>query len=162
MLNVEIKYSNEEIAALYAETNGTPKYATQYSAAVDLRMPHNLIITPNRLYNINTGVFIHPVYSEGRVASMLLPRSGSGGKGLRLMNTVGLIDEDYQGELIVKLFYEPAPSLDKAYDKLTFMKGDRFCQQVFIPILHANYTVVSEFTKNTERGEGGFGHTGGS
>lgn len=88
------------------------------------------------------------------VAAVLLPRSGLGSRGLVLGNTVGLIDADYQGTMMACLYNR------STYDYVHIDHGDRIAQLVFLPVIHPNMRVCDDFSINTTRGEGGFGHTG--
>jgi dUTP pyrophosphatase len=90
---------------------------------------------------------------EAGLAAMLLPRSGLGHKhGIVLGNLVGLIDSDYQGQVFISCW-------NRGSEPFTVQPGERIAQMVVVPVVHANFEVVEEFT-TTERGEGGFGHTG--
>ncbi len=87
------------------------------------------------------------------MAATILPRSGLGHKhGIVLGNLVGLIDSDYQGELMISCW-------NRGKDHFTIQPGDRIAQLLIVPVIQANFEIVSEFQK-TDRGEGGFGHTG--
>jgi deoxyuridine 5'-triphosphate nucleotidohydrolase len=90
---------------------------------------------------------------ESGLAAMLLPRSGLGHKhGIVLGNLVGLIDSDYQGQVFVSVW-------NRGKESFTVQPGERIAQMVIVPVVHAEFEVVEEFTAS-ERGEGGFGHTG--
>jgi dUTP pyrophosphatase len=154
-ITVELKYKDSAIAALYGEDGGTPLYKTKMSVAVDIRSPQTFQLVKGRgPLDIRSGLFIHPQYF---VAELLIPRSGIGRKGLKLTNTMGLIDADYQGEIIVSCIYQPT---DEQPDTLIIERGERFAQLFFIPAYQAIFNVVDEFSAETERGSGGFGHTG--
>ena len=89
------------------------------------------------------------------VAGLILPRSGLGHKqGLVLGNTLGLIDGDYQNEWFVSAWSRGQR------DEIIINPGDRICQAIFVPVLHPEFAIVEEFSEQTERGLGGFGHTG--
>ncbi|HBQ44095.1 MAG TPA: dUTP diphosphatase [Thiomicrospira sp.] len=131
-----------------------PKYGTEGSAGLDLRacLDENLILEPGETILIPTGMAIH--LEDPGYAAMLLPRSGLGHEnGIVLGNLVGLIDSDYQGPLMVSCWNRG----DKPY---TIEVGTRIAQMVIVPVLQAEFSLVEEFGDATERGEGGFGHTG--
>lgn len=131
-----------------------PHYGTKGSAGLDLRacIEKDMIIEPGQTVLIPTGMAIH--LDDPGLAAMLLPRSGLGHKhGIVLGNLVGLIDSDYQGPLMVSCWNRS----EKAY-KVTV--GERIAQMVIVPVLQPVFTQVEEFGDATERGEGGFGHTG--
>lgn len=131
-------------------------YATQGSAGVDLpAMIHEpLTIHPGERVKIGGGFKIHIRPHPGqRVMAVIAPRSGLGSKGLVVGNTIGVIDEDYQGEVGLTLF-------NSGKDAITIQPADRILQMLFVPVLQASFQVVESFSSSTERGEGGFGHTG--
>jgi dUTP pyrophosphatase len=131
-----------------------PHYGTKGSAGLDLRacIEADLTIEPGQTVLIPTGMAIH--LDDPGIAAMLLPRSGLGHKhGIVLGNLVGLIDSDYQGPLMVSCWNRS----DIAY---TVVIGERIAQMVIVPVLQPVFTEVQEFGDATERGEGGFGHTG--
>lgn len=130
-----------------------PEYATAGSAGLDLRaMPEqSLDLGPGQCELIPTGMAIH--IAEPSLAALILPRSGLGHKhGIVLGNLVGLIDSDYQGPLYVSCW-------NRGKTRFRIAAGERIAQLVLVPILHANLQVVDAFT-DSERGAGGFGHTG--
>lgn len=131
-----------------------PRYGTKGSAGLDLRacIDADLTIEPGETILIPTGMAIH-LDDEG-FAAMLLPRSGLGHKhGIVLGNLVGLIDSDYQGPLMVSCWNRG----ERAYQVAV---GERIAQMVIVPVLQPVFKQVNEFGDTTERGEGGFGHTG--
>lgn len=131
-----------------------PHYATQGSAGLDLRacIDQPLTIAPGETQLIPTGLAIH--LNDAGLAAMILPRSGLGHKhGIVLGNLMGLIDSDYQGELKVSCWNRG----DQSY---TVEVGERIAQMVIVPVLQPVFTQVSEFGEASERGMGGFGHTG--
>lgn len=131
-----------------------PHYGTKGSAGLDLRacIGEELTIEPGQTVLIPTGMAIH--LDDPSLAAMLLPRSGLGHKhGIVLGNLVGLIDSDYQGPLMVSCWNRS----DTAY-RVTI--GERIAQMVIVPVLQPVFTQVEEFGDATERGVGGFGHTG--
>ena len=132
-----------------------PEYATDGSAAVDLRAAldegESITLRPGERKMIPTGLAISP---ETRgVVAIVAARSGLGvKKGVSLSNGIGVIDSDYRGEIGVGL-------INHGDEDFTVVRGDRIAQMFFMPVLHANF-VVSESLDETERGAGGFGHTG--
>ena len=131
-----------------------PEYATHGSAAVDLRAmcEDMVIIPPMQQCTFPTGMAIQ-IQVPG-VAGYVLPRSGLGAKhGLILGNGTGLIDPDYQGEIKVCIW-------NRSPTAQAINPGDRIAQMVFMPFYTAMFQVVDEFDSTTERGVGGFGHTG--
>ncbi|MCK5355503.1 MAG: dUTP diphosphatase [Methyloprofundus sp.] len=130
-----------------------PHYATDGSAGIDLRacIESEITLQPGETTLISTGIAIH--INDQHLAAVLLPRSGLGHKhGIVLGNLVGLIDSDYQGQVFVSCW-------NRGNDAFTINIAERIAQMVFIPVVQAEFELVSEFTE-TERGEGGFGHTG--
>jgi dUTP pyrophosphatase len=130
-----------------------PDYATAGSAGVDLRacVDETLTIEPGQTVLVPTGMAIH-VANPG-LAAVILPRSGLGHKhGIVLGNLVGLIDSDYQGQLMVSCW-------NRGTDAFELEPGARLAQMVFVPVVQVDFEVVDEF-RASDRGEGGFGHTG--
>jgi len=130
-----------------------PEYATDGSAGLDLRacLDEALTLVPGDTQLIRTGLSIH--IGDPSLAAMILPRSGLGHKhGIVLGNLVGLIDSDYQGELMVSCW-------NRGHDRFTIEPGERIAQLVLVPVIQAEFEVVSSFDAST-RGEGGFGSTG--
>ncbi|WP_040975332.1 dUTP diphosphatase [Necropsobacter massiliensis] len=130
-----------------------PTYATQGSAGLDLRalMPEPRTIQPGETQLIPTGLSIY--IADPNLAAVILPRSGLGHKhGIVLGNLVGLIDSDYQGPLMVSVW-------NRSTQPFNIEVGDRIAQLVFVPVVQAEFNLVKEFAQ-TERGEGGFGHSG--
>lgn len=130
-----------------------PHYATDGSAGLDLRALLNepLILEPGQTHLIPTGLAIH--IADPGLAAMILPRSGLGHKhGIVLGNLVGLIDSDYQGQLMVSCW-------NRSEQAFTIEPGERIAQLVLVPVLQAGLEIVEEFD-NSARGAGGFGHTG--
>lgn len=147
-MQIEIKLLNKQ--------GKVPKYATNGSAGVDLICPESYIIMPGRIVAIPTGIAIsigsHCKYAKN--FGLITPRSGLGTAGLVLANTVGVIDEDYQGEVVVHAY-------NRSNDNIIYLyEGDRFAQMLFVPAVPAEFVLVGEFTDRTIRGEGGFGSTG--
>jgi dUTP pyrophosphatase len=130
-----------------------PHYATDGAAGMDMRacVDSELVIAPGETHLIPTGLAMH--IEESGLAAMLLPRSGLGHKhGIVLGNLVGLIDSDYQGQVFVSVW-------NRGKESFTVQPGERIAQMVIVPVVHAEFEVVEEFTASA-RGEGGFGHTG--
>ena len=110
-----------------------------------------MIIKPGETKLIPTGISIH--IEDPTLAAVILPRSGLGHKhGIVLGNLVGLIDSDYQGPLMVSCW-------NRGNEDFTLKVGERLAQLVIVPIVHANFEIVEEFSAS-ERGEGGFGSSG--
>lgn len=130
-----------------------PAYATAGSAGLDLRacLDQPLTVQAGETVLIPTGLSIY--IADPSLAAVILPRSGLGHKnGIVLGNLVGLIDSDYQGPLMVSLW-------NRSKQAFTIEVGDRIAQLVFVPVVQAEFNIVNEFTQ-TDRGEGGFGHSG--
>ena len=130
-----------------------PNYASPGSAGLDLRActEHVQTINPGETFLIPTGISIF--IKDPAYAALILPRSGLGHKhGIVLGNLVGLIDSDYQGELMVSVW-------NRSQTAFTLEPGERLAQYVLVPVVHAEFEQVQEFAA-TERGAGGFGHTG--
>lgn len=130
-----------------------PSYATSGSAGLDLRacVDETTLIEPGQTILVKTGLAIY--IENTQFAGLILPRSGLGHKhGIVLGNLVGLIDSDYQGELMVSVW-------NRSQTAFTLEPGERLAQYVLVPVVHAEFNQVEEFVA-TERGAGGFGHTG--
>ncbi|RYE99430.1 MAG: dUTP diphosphatase [Oxalobacteraceae bacterium] len=130
-----------------------PAYATAGSAGLDLRaaIREPLTIAPGATHLVPTGLAIH--IGDPAYAAMILPRSGMGHKhGIVLGNLVGLIDSDYQGELMISTW-------NRGQAEFTLQPMDRLAQLVIVPVLQLELNVVEEFGAS-ERGVGGFGSTG--
>jgi dUTP pyrophosphatase len=130
-----------------------PAYATPGSAGLDLRacLDGPLVLGPGQTHLVPTGFAIH--IDDPGLAAVLLPRSGLGHKhGIVLGNLVGLIDSDYQGQVFVSAW-------NRSPEPFTMNPGDRIAQMVIVPVVHARFEVVDEFAAS-ERGSGGFGHSG--
>lgn len=130
-----------------------PDYATPGSAGMDLRalLDAPLELQPGQTELIPTGIAIH--MQDRDLAAVILPRSGLGHKhGVVLGNLVGLIDSDYQGQLMVSCW-------NRGQTSFTIQPGERIAQMVFVPVVQARFERVAEFTES-ERGEGGFGSSG--
>ncbi len=130
-----------------------PDYATDGSAGMDLRacLDQTLVLQPGNTELLPTGIAIH--IADPGLAAVLLPRSGLGHKhGIVLGNLVGLIDSDYQGQLFVSCW-------NRGHNAFSIEPGERIAQMVFVPVVRAGFEVVDEFV-DSDRGAGGFGHTG--
>ncbi|WP_221793750.1 dUTP diphosphatase [Oceanobacter mangrovi] len=131
-----------------------PEYATPGSAGLDLRAcidADSITIEPGQTVLIPTGMAIY--IEDPGLAAMILPRSGLGHKhGIVLGNLVGLIDSDYQGQLMVSCW-------NRGAEAFTLNFGERLAQLVLVPVIQAQFHQVEEFSE-TERGAGGFGHSG--
>jgi len=149
MHSVELKILDPRLGRDYP----LPSYATDGSAGIDLRacLDEPLVIKPQETHLISTGMAIH--LQDPNTAATILPRSGLGHKhGIVLGNLVGLIDSDYQGPLMVSCW-------NRGTEPYTVTPGERIAQLVIMPILKANFSIVSEFNLS-DRGQGGFGSTG--
>ena len=132
-----------------------PEYATHGSAGMDLRacVDEPISVAPGQTTLIPTGVSIY--IANSNFAAMLLPRSGLGHKhGIVLGNLVGLIDSDYQGQLMVSCW-------NRGQADYTIEVGERIAQMVIVPVVQVEFEIVEEFHESA-RGAGGFGHTGAS
>lgn len=130
-----------------------PTYATTGSAGLDLRACVDVatVIEPGQTVLVKTGLSIY--IEDPHFAGLILPRSGLGHKhGIVLGNLVGLIDSDYQGELMVSVW-------NRSQTAFSLEPGERLAQYVLVPVIQAQFDIVNEF-EATERGAGGFGHTG--
>ncbi len=130
-----------------------PEHATAGSAGLDLRACLDTPVTlhPGETRLIGTGLAVH--IGDPGLAAVLLPRSGLGHKhGIVLGNLVGLIDSDYQGEVMVSCW-------NRGDEVFTIQPGERLAQMVFVPVVQAHFRVVDTFSES-DRGAGGFGHSG--
>jgi len=130
-----------------------PAYATDGSAGIDLRacLDEPLTLEPGQTELLPTGLAIH--IGDPSLAAMILPRSGLGHKhGIVLGNLVGLIDSDYQGQLMVSCW-------NRGNTTFTVKPGERIAQLVLVPVVQADFEIVDSF-EESDRGEGGFGHSG--
>ena len=130
-----------------------PHYATAGSAGLDLRacLQQSLTLAPGDSALIPSGIAIH--IADPGYAAMLLPRSGLGHKhGIVLGNLVGLIDSDYQGEVLISCW-------NRGREAFSVQPGERIAQMVIVPVIQASFEVVAEF-EHSQRGVGGFGHSG--
>ena len=130
-----------------------PHIATDGSAGMDMRacIDEEVKVTPGETVLIPTGIAIY--IADNKLAAVLLPRSGLGHKhGLVLGNLTGLIDSDYQGQIFISCWNRSSTSY-------SIKPGERIAQMVFVPVEQVEFDIVQEF-KQTDRGEGGFGHSG--
>jgi dUTP pyrophosphatase len=130
-----------------------PSYATAGSAGLDLRalLEAPLVLAPGKAELIPTGLAIH--LDDPGLAAVILPRSGLGHKhGVVLGNLVGLIDSDYQGQLMVSCWNRGAA-------EFVVQPGERIAQMVIVPVVQVRLDIVEDFAAS-QRGAGGFGHTG--
>jgi len=130
-----------------------PHYATDGSAGMDLRacLDEPLVLSPGDTRLIPSGIAVH--MEDSAMAAVILPRSGLGHKhGVVLGNLVGLIDSDYQGQVLVSCW-------NRGREPFEIQVGERIAQMVFVPILQVQFDVVEQFTDSV-RGAGGFGHSG--
>ncbi|MGG7607132.1 dUTP diphosphatase [Massilia sp. BKSP1R2A-1] len=147
MKNIDLKILDARMQELL------PAYGTPGSAGLDLRacIDAPLTIEPGQTVLVPTGLAIH--IADPGYAAMILPRSGLGHKnGIVLGNLVGLIDSDYQGQLMVSTW-------NRSHTTFTLQPMDRLAQLVIVPVLQVGFNVVEEFA-SSERGAGGFGSTG--
>lgn len=130
-----------------------PELATSGSAGVDLRACINtpIQLSPGSSELINTGFAIH--LGDPNLAALILPRSGLGHKhGIVLGNLVGLIDSDYQGEILISCW-------NRGDNSFEILPGERIAQLVIVPVIQPIFEIVDSF-EDSDRGSGGFGHTG--
>lgn len=149
MQKIQLKILDERIGKDFP----LPRPATEGSAGVDLRacLDEHLHVDPGETHLIPTGIAIH--IEDPGLAAILLPRSGLGHKhGIVLGNLVGLIDSDYQGQVFVSVW-------NRSDQQFVIEPGDRIAQMVVVPVVQADFEVVSDFAES-RRGAGGFGHSG--
>ena len=147
-MKIDVKILDPRIAEQF------PTYATAGSAGLDLRacLDAPLTLAPNAWQLVPTGMAIH--LADPGYAALILPRSGLGHKhGIVLGNLVGLIDSDYQGQLMVSAWNRS----DVAY---TLAPMERLAQLVIVPVVQAQFNIVDAFPAASARGEGGYGSTG--
>lgn len=149
MQSIQLKILNPKMG----NTFPIPSYATEGAAGMDLRacLESPLQLAAGESQLIPTGLAIY--IQDPHLAAIVLPRSGLGHKhGIVLGNLTGLIDSDYQGELLISCW-------NRGQANFTIQPGERIAQLVIVPIVRANFEIVECFT-DTARGAGGFGHTG--
>ena len=148
-MKVQVKVSDARLGQEWA----MPAYATTGSAGLDLRacLDEAIEIVAGETVLVKTGLAIY--IEDPNFAGLILPRSGLGHKhGIVLGNLVGLIDSDYQGELMISVW-------NRGQNTFRLEPGERLAQYVLVPVVHAEFEQVEEFVAS-ERGAGGFGHTG--
>lgn len=148
-MKIDVKILDSRLGTVFE----LPKYATVGSAGLDLRacIDQPVCLEPGQAVLINTGMSIY--LRDTGYAAMILPRSGLGHKnGIVLGNLVGLIDSDYQGPLMVSCW-------NRSNDHFTVQPGDKIAQLIIVPVMQVEFNIVNDFVQ-TERGEGGFGHSG--
>jgi dUTP pyrophosphatase len=146
-MNIELKILDDRLR------DAMPAYATLGSAGLDLRacLAEPLTLAPNAWQLVPTGMAIY--LKDPGYAAMILPRSGLGHKhGIVLGNLVGLIDSDYQGQLMVSAW-------NRSEVPYTLQPMERLAQLVIVPVVQASFTLVDDFAP-TQRGAGGYGSTG--
>ncbi|MDH3428565.1 MAG: dUTP diphosphatase [Gammaproteobacteria bacterium] len=149
MRSIELKILDPRVG----DSIELPHYATEGSAGLDMRacIDNPVSVAPGATELIPTGLAIH--IADASLAAVLLPRSGLGHKhGLVLGNLTGLIDSDYQGQVFISCWNRSA----KTYE---VQPGERIAQMVFVPVEQVRFDVVAEFD-DSDRGAGGFGHSG--
>lgn len=149
MKSIQLKILDSRIGSDFP----LPEYATAGSAGVDMRACINAPITlaPGETHLIPTGIALH--IKDPGLAAVLLPRSGLGHRnGIVLGNLVGLIDSDYQGQVFISCW-------NRGKESFTIQPGERVAQMVFVPVVRAEFETVVSF-QESDRGEGGFGHSG--
>ena len=149
-VNIETKI----VSPLMGNDIPLPSYATDGSAAVDLRacLKEQIGIKPGQSVLIGSGIAMN--IKDSNIVGIIVPRSGLGiKKGIILANTIGVIDSDYQGEIKIGLY-------NRSPNQYTVKPGERICQMLFMPVINATLKLVKDFSNTTYRGSGGFGHTG--
>jgi deoxyuridine 5'-triphosphate nucleotidohydrolase len=146
---LQVRVLDARIGTLYP----LPHYATPGSAGLDLRacLDAPLAIAPGQTHLVPTGIAVH--VADPGLAAVLLPRSGLGHKhGIVLGNLVGLIDSDYQGQVMVSCW-------NRGQAAFTIEPGERIAQMVIVPVVQVEFDVVDDFMAS-DRGAGGFGSSG--
>ena len=149
MRSIELKILDPRVG----DSIPLPHYATDGSAGLDMRacIDETLTVDPGETVLVPTGLAIH--VADPALAAVLLPRSGLGHKhGLVLGNLTGLIDSDYQGQVFISCW-------NRGTSPYPVQPGERIAQMVFVPIEQVEFQIVEEF-ESSERGAGGFGHSG--
>ena len=149
MQSIQLKVLDPRIGSEFP----LPRYETEGAAGLDLRACIDVpaTIAPGETVLVSSGISIHIANPD--LAAVVLPRSGLGHRhGIVLGNLVGLIDSDYQGPVGISVW-------NRGDEPFTVEPGDRIAQLVFLSVARARFEVVDEFAQ-TERGEGGFGHSG--
>ena len=149
-LDIELKILDKRLGKDFP----LPDYATPGAAGMDLRamVEQDIVLNPNETRLIPAGFAMH--IADINVCATIFPRSGLGAKhGIVLGNLTGLIDSDYQGPILVPLW-------NRSSSPFVIEVGMRIAQMVFLPVIHAKFTVCQEFSQTEERGDKGFGSTG--
>ncbi len=149
MRSIDLKILDDRLG----RTIPLPHYATDGSAGLDMRavLDAPLVVEPGKTVLVPTGLAIH--IGDPGLAAVLLPRSGLGHKhGLVLGNLTGLIDSDYQGQVFISCWNRGAAPYE-------IEPGERIAQMVFVPVEQVRFNVVEDFDES-DRGDGGFGHSG--
>lgn len=149
MRSIELKILDPRVG----DSVPLPQYATDGSAGLDMRacIDEPVTVAPGETVLIPTGLAIH--VADPSLAAVLLPRSGLGHKhGLVLGNLTGLIDSDYQGQVFISCW-------NRSSERYTVQPSERIAQMVFVPVEQVEFKVVEEFAVS-DRGAGGFGHSG--
>jgi len=147
---IEIRILNSLVGTRIA----LPSYATEGSAGMDLRacLDEAVTVEPGQTKLVGTGIAIN--IHDSALMAVIAPRSGLGNRdGIVLGNLVGIIDSDYTGEIKIGVW-------NRSQVAFTIEPGDRICQMMFVPVVQADLQLVEEFSSETARGAGGFGHTG--
>jgi dUTP pyrophosphatase len=147
---IQVKILDERIT----QNNFMPQYATPHSAGIDLRalIEKPTILNPNETILIRTGLAIY--IENPNYVGIIVPRSGLGHKhGIVTGNLVGVIDADYQGEIMVSLW-------NRSLTAYVIQEYERIAQLLIMPIVQAQFNIVDTFNQNSLRGKGGFGSTG--
>lgn len=161
-MEIEIKILDGALYNNAVEGADLPQYHTAGACAIDLRATEDATIPAGATVKMGSGLAIwtQPFLDVGAlqrdhsaVAAVVIPRSGLGTKGLVLGNLVGLIDEDYQGEVSLTLW-------NRSFAPMEVKRGDRVAQMMFILAIKPEFRVVEEFSESTARGEQGHGSTG--
>ncbi len=150
---MSIKVQVKVVNPMLGQDFPLPTYATEGSAGLDLRacIVEPISLSPGATALLPTGLAVH--IADPHYAALILPRSGLGHKhGIVLGNLVGLIDSDYQGELMVSCW-------NRGQDSFVIAPGERIAQMVLVPVYQMSFEVVAEFAPSA-RGMGGFGHSG--
>ncbi len=150
MLNIKIKILDKRLM----EDFSLPNYETMMSAGMDLRamVDKDFVLNPDEVRLVPTGFAMY--IADPNVTALVVPRSGLGYKhGIVLSNLVGVIDADYQGQLMVPLW-------NHSKEPFNITVGDRIAQMLFIPVLHPAFEITEEFSNPSARGTEGFGSTG--
>jgi dUTP pyrophosphatase len=170
-MNIELKILDKRFYSGCGARPETliPTYSTEGSVAIDLVCTKDVYINPGEVIMIGTGLAIHigshdiqnqvycaPVYNY---AALIIPRSGLGTKGLVLGNSVGVIDEYFQGEVLVSAWNRLSDD-DSTTNIIHLPAWTRFAQLMFVSVVKPAFRIVDEFSNKTKRGVGGFGSTG--